>query len=93
MKIKDSCKKKEYLTIELAKDAAKKINQEGAKKDGKNVKMRAYKCENCCFYHLTTMSKNLHKFINDVEYRTKVKEKKFIERESDYWNRKFGIMD
>jgi uncharacterized GH25 family protein len=97
MESENQCKKKDYLTLELAKEAAKKINKEGAEKNGIKVQMRAYKCKSCAFYHITSMKKgefsHIKKFKEDLKYRNKVREDSFIKRESDYWNRKFGIED
>lgn len=85
------CEKKTFETKKLANKRCKEINKEIRIKKNQKHLLRVYRCEICNKYHLTKMSVHKYKFKTDVSYRNKLHEEKFIEKESNYWNLKFGI--
>ena len=78
------------MSAKEADSRADEINSENSKIKN-NTRLRPYKCETCGNYHLTSMTKHAYKLKNDIKYRNDVKEKKFIETESEHWNNYFGI--
>lgn len=88
-----SCNKKEKISFPDSKSAASRaeeINAENAQ-NGSPVRLRKYKCPKCKQWHLSKMSKAKYGRTKDVRSRNEYREKKFVERESEHWNRKFGI--
>ena len=58
--------------------------------------IRVYKCEFCKKYHLTSKSEkiynhNLDLKIKKIQKINQKREASFIRRESEYWNKRFGI--
>ena len=87
-----SCEgKKRFETAKEAGDRTNQINHENKKNKKKNPPLRSYKCDECGGYHLSSMNKHKYKMVNDVKYRNKIHEERFIEREAEYWEKKFGI--
>ena len=84
------CKKVDFDSLKEAKKRAAEINLNNSKSEGQKQKLRAYKCELCNKWHLTKMPKYKYMWKNNVGYRNEIREKKFVERESEYWNRHFG---
>jgi hypothetical protein len=86
--------KKIFHTESEAKKRSNEINKEN-KKSGIKTKLRLYKCPDCNKYHLSSMNKHqqkhVEKFHKDLNYRNEFRERNFIKRESQYWNKKFGI--
>jgi hypothetical protein len=53
--------------------------------------VRSYKCV-CGKYHLTSMEeKTIQKYVSDTNKRTAEREKKFINRETEYYIKKFRL--
>lgn len=84
-----SCLKKSFETNKEAKARANEINIINRSNKDK-TKLRPYKCE-CGKFHLTSMSKNKYLVVNDQDYRVKTREKNFIRRETEYWEKKLNI--
>jgi hypothetical protein len=84
------CNKKLFQSIAEAKTRANQINIEN-QKTGDQTKMRAYKCEYCEGWHLTSMSDHEFKYKTNIEYRNMVNERAFVKREAEYWESHFKI--
>jgi hypothetical protein len=93
----DKCKKITFETLSLAKARAKEINLENSKKKKRKkqrrIELRAYKCKDCGKFHLSSMPKHRYMWNNDANYRSDVREKVFIKKESEYWEEKFNNKD
>ncbi|BBI90767.1 hypothetical protein [Tenacibaculum phage PTm5] len=85
------CNKKSFDTADSANNRANEINN--SNKHTTNKKLRPYKCDICSKYHLTSMNKYSYKYKKDKKYRNQVRENNFIRRETEYWNKKFGIIE
>lgn len=69
--------KKTFPTSRSAKDRAKEINEENG-----NDKMRAYQCNWCGYWHLSSMSKGE---FDKRHGKAKQRQKKRINIESEFW--------
>lgn len=80
------CVKKSFETKAEAKTALSKIPKapEGGKKP-----LRAYRCKKCGKFHLTSMTKATHRWI-EHRRNPETKAKARIERLADYWIKKKG---
>lgn len=85
------CKKKTFASSKEAKQRAKEINAKNEETNQQTEKLRQYKCEYCGKFHLTKMDRNQYKYKKDVNYRNKINEKAFINREARYWEKYFGL--
>lgn len=88
-----SCEKKTFQTKQEAIERAEQINSERRKAKEPDINMRSYKCDDCGLFHLTKMPKTTYKFKTDPKYREEKRREKFIQVESDYWKKRFGIED
>lgn len=87
------CEKATYLTLNEARIALTKVM---IKSKRKIKPIRIYKCEHCGMYHLTSKTErqyktNLQLKNKEIKKRNQIREKAFIERESNHWNEYFGI--
>ncbi|KKN13196.1 hypothetical protein LCGC14_1008940 [marine sediment metagenome] len=64
---------------------AMEINSENRKTGKQKKLLRPYKCKICGNIHLTSMNKMKYKWRNDVNFRNKIHEQKFIKEESKKW--------
>lgn len=86
------CDKTVFFTHKEAQQRAIDINK-GNRSKGDATELREYKCPGCGFFHLTSMTKHTYKKTTDREYRNRIREEVFIKRESEYWNKKFGVQE
>lgn len=84
-----TCTKKSFDTPEEGQKRANEINKIEQSKKSK-VKLRIYRCKKCGKIHLSSMSKWLYKRTKDVQSRNAHRENKFIQREGEYWEKKFN---
>ena len=85
------CDKVTFSTLEIALKRAIEINKENAGLKGVRL-MRAYKCNTCGLFHLTSMSKFYYSITKDFKAREEYRRKIFIERESYHYEKKFGLI-
>lgn len=85
-----NCNKTVFFTSQDAHERVQEINQENSI-IGREERLRHYKCDNCGYYHLTSMKKHDYKKKNDGMYRKKLQFKSFLRRESEYWKGKLGV--
>jgi len=71
-----------FKTFDLAKDRADYVNAKLIKQKQAR-RSKAYKCPSCDFYHLTSIKKNVTEQQLQAE-----KHEKFIEEETNFYNRK-----
>lgn len=85
-----ACTKVDFDTKPDAELRAKAINDYNYKHNNQSDKsLRAYLCNRCNKYHLTSMSKPTHKKVLKI----KQKRRQFrIEQEANYWAQKLGIV-
>lgn len=82
------CKKKSFDNWWDAQTRLKEINP----KNEDDKPQRAYKCIDCGFWHLTKISaENNNKRAMKIAEKNKNREEKFINRETNFWNKKFKI--
>lgn len=88
----NTCSKKQFSTGQEANERANEIMNEVANSGGKQY-MRPYKCEVCGMYHLTSKRKSDYKKKRKktVDEITKIRQDRFIERESEFFIKKFKI--
>lgn len=84
--------KHRFETKREAGKRAAEINREN-KKTGKKDRLRAYECDRCSGFHLTSMTKRQYKWFTDAHYRGKIREQKFIESGAQHWERILGVDD
>lgn len=85
------CSKKKFENSQDAQKRANEINEENKKNKSQKERLRPYKCDICNKFHLTSMTKDQHKWHTDAEYRHRKKHDAFIRRETEYWENRFGI--
>ncbi|MBE99332.1 hypothetical protein [Flavobacterium coralii] len=82
--------KTSYATYYDAAEALRRIRQ---KSNAPKKPVRAYKCE-CGKYHLTSMPiADANTIKKKVDERVKKREERFINRETEYWKKRFKIRD
>lgn len=87
------CEKKAFKTREEAEQRLQEIISESLED---TVPFRVYECEYCDYFHLTSKTEKDYKK-NKLKRRKQIakinerREKTFINRESRYWNKRFGI--
>lgn len=86
-----NCDKKTFETLKKAVKRANQINHENNQNKNNNLKLRAYKCNDCNKFHLSSLSEHQHKYFTDKNYKTKVREKSFLKLETEYWQKKLKI--
>lgn len=84
-----NCKKKSFDTAILAQERMDEINKSNP--DQKKKLLRKYKCKTCNKFHLTSMTKQRYIDTKDVEGRQKARERSFINRETEYWSKRFKL--
>lgn len=84
------CEKATFVTMEIAIQRVNEINSENASKGAK--RLRAYKCKKCNLFHLTSMSKYFYSITKDSKAREEHRRKKFIEIETFFYEKKFGLI-
>lgn len=84
------CKKKKFKTSREANKRKNEINKDNQRNKVKVI-LRYYKCNKCGSYPLTKMEKHQYNYRNNIDYRNKVNETLFINRETEYWENKFNI--
>jgi len=84
------CKKKVFESKSEAKRRACEINKENYGKKGVR-KMRAYLCNYCGKYHLTSLHIVGYQFRTNIKVRNRLRESAFIKRESEYWEQRFKM--
>lgn len=72
--------KKTFPTSRSAKDRAKEINEENG-----NDKMRAYPCDWCGCWHLTSMSKEE---FDKRHGKAKARQTKRVKTEAEHWEKR-----
>ncbi len=88
-----NCKKKSYNTD---KDAISALNKIKLTSTNETIPLRFYECKYCGKYHLTSKTEtkyknNLNIKNQRINERVKKRELSFINREANYWMKKFGI--
>ena len=83
-----TCKKKKYKTIDEARIALTKIF---IKSKRQKKPIRAYKCDFCGGFHISSMSKDKYeKWVKDRPNRNKRRQERFIQTEGEYWENVFN---
>lgn len=91
-KIISKCHKVPFENRKLARQRAVEINAEAeVRRNG--FKFSAYHCPLCLKYHLSKMDRSLARWINDIEYRNKLREEAFVARETRYYNIRHNIKE
>ena len=85
----EPCLKKSFDTSDEAKSRLKEIKKSADKR--KKTPDRVYKCKICSKFHLTAMSKKKFEATKNVEARNQHRQQKFIERETEFWEKRFKI--
>lgn len=85
------CLKTAFATREEAQNRLHEIQREANKTKSKDFPKRAYLCDNCNKFHLTKVTKKQNEFKTDKNLRTKAREFAFLKRETEFWERKFGV--
>lgn len=86
------CTKTSFESGKTANERCVLIRNE-EKEKGNRVVLRPYKCSKCGSYHLTSMSKKQFesKKPKSINERTQIRESRFIEREAEYWTKKYKL--
>lgn len=87
-----NCVKVSFENGQIANERTVQIRNE-EKEKGNRAVLRPYKCEHCNKYHLTSKTKADREKTRKKSHdeKTKLREQKFIQRESEYYARKFDI--
>ena len=86
---KDKCTKKQFDDKKIARARAVEINEENVKNKD-DTRLRAYFCDVCKKYHLSSMTKEEFKKY-DPKVRASKRKANFLRRETEYWESKFGV--
>lgn len=80
-------------TYDEYKDAHARVREinKGNKEAGRKEYLRIYTCQSCGKYHFTSLTKDNIRYRVDPKFRSEKNAEIRLRRESDYWNKRFGI--
>lgn len=84
------CDKTAFEDKKSAQKRLTEIKEHGEKRD--RTPERVYLCPKCKKYHLTSMNiSDLSKWLQKLKERVKIREERFINRETAYWTKKLKL--
>ena len=87
------CTKKTFEDLESAKKRAIEINNSNRITTYQKKTLRAYSCNKCSDFHLTSMPKKIFsKWVTQRNQINKKREQKFIRLETEYYEKLFNLI-